>query len=233
MRAARNALIIIGGPLLLLVSSISSLAMTLRALSRHRSPHPCAVAGAALTVLYAAVIRPWHLSWGRHRGEDPRLPGDEVLLAHGTSIWHSVEIDAPADEVWPWVAQLGQDRGGFYSYEWLENLAGCEMVNADEIHSEWQEREVGDEVKIHPEVGLEVTVFEPGRVLGIKNWGNVVVDPLGPDRCRVIAHGRIGWGLPSIVYALLIELPHFFMERRMLLGIKERAERTPCSAHPA
>ena len=233
MRAARNALIIIGGPLLLLASSISSLVITVRSLSRRRSPHPCAVAGVTLMVLYAAVVRPWHLSWGRRRGEDPSLPGDEVLVEHGTRIWHSVEIDAPAGEVWPWVAQLGQDRGGFYSYEWLENLAGCEMVNADEIHPEWQDREVGDEVKIHPEVGLEVTVFEPGRVLGIKNWGNVVVDPLGPDRCRVIAHGRIGWGLPSIVYALLIELPHFFMERKMLLGIKERAERTPRSAQPA
>jgi len=71
MIAARNALIIIGGPLLLLVSSISSLVITVRSLSRRRSPHPCAVAGVTLMVLYAAVVRPWHLSWGRRRGEDP------------------------------------------------------------------------------------------------------------------------------------------------------------------
>ncbi len=61
------------------------------------------------------------------------------------------------------VAQLGQERGGFYSYEWLENLAGCEMRNADRIHPEWQQREVGELVMLHPANGLEVTRFEPGR----------------------------------------------------------------------
>ena len=63
-------------------------------------------------------------------------------------------IEAPADAVWPWLAQLGQDRAGFYSYECLENLAGCQMHNADEIHPEWQQREPGETVYLHPLNGL-------------------------------------------------------------------------------
>ena len=89
-------------------------------------------------------------------------------------------IEAPPEAVWPWLAQLGQDRAGFYSYEWLENLAGCDMHNADEIHPEWQEREPGDTVYLHPLNGLPVARFEPGRVLALEDWGAFVLEPHGP-----------------------------------------------------
>jgi hypothetical protein len=125
--------------------------------------------------------------------------------------------------VWPWLAQLGQDRGGFYSYEWLENLAGCRMRNADRIHPEWQEREVGETVKLHWASGLELTRFEPNRVYALGGWYFVLEPEDG--RTRLIARGRFPRGRASIAYGLLLELPHFIMERKMLLGIKERAER--------
>ena len=89
-----------------------------------------------------------------------------------------------AERVWPWLAQIGQDRGGFYSYEWLENLAGCRMRNADRIHPEWQRREVGEEVMLHPLApGMPVTIFDPPHALGLAGWGVFTLRPrrAGPD----------------------------------------------------
>jgi hypothetical protein len=75
------------------------------------------------------VIRPWHVRWGAELEDEKReVPGGELLPNEGTPILHAVTIDAPVEKVWPWLAQLGQDRAGFYSYGWLENLAGCEMT---------------------------------------------------------------------------------------------------------
>jgi hypothetical protein len=109
-----------------------------------------------------------------------------------------VEIDAPAAVVWSWVAQIGQDRGGLYSYAWLENLAGCRMRNADRVHPEWQPTRSRRAVSLHPATGREVLRFEPGRAMVLKG----------------------GWSL-----VMLDDGPHFVMERKMLPEIKRRAER--------
>ena len=151
-------------------------------------------------------------------------PLEAVLPKDGTRILHAVTIDAPVEDVWPWLAQLGQDRGGFYSYEWLENLAGCEMENADRIHPEWQHRESEETVHLHPAGGLRVSVFEPGRALGLEGWGTFVLEPVGAGRSRLIARGGVPRGVGAVAYGMPMEIPHFLMERRMLLGIKQRAE---------
>ena len=190
-----------------------------------RRPSPLALVGTAATALYALVIRPWHLRWGAEPEDEKReLPGDELLPQDGTQILHAPTINAPVERVWPWLAQLGQDRGGFYSYEWLENLAGCEMKNADRIHPEWQHREPGETVHLHPAGGLRVSVFKPGRALGLEGWGTFALEPLGSERTRLIARGGVPRGVGAVAYGLLMEIPHFVMERRMLLGIKQRAE---------
>jgi hypothetical protein len=190
-----------------------------------RRPSPLALVGTAATALYALVIRPWHLRWGAEPEDERReLPGDELLPQDGIQILHAVTINAPVENVWPWLAQLGQDRGGFYSYEWLENLAGCEMKNADRIHPEWQHRELGEAVHLHPAGGLRVTVFQPGRALGLEGWGTFALEPVSSDRTRLIARGGMPRGVGAVAYGLLMEIPHFVMERRMLLGIRERAE---------
>ncbi|HVD56474.1 MAG TPA: hypothetical protein VNC17_06485, partial [Thermoleophilaceae bacterium] len=137
----------------------------------------------------------------------------------------AVTVDAPVEAVWPWLAQVGQDRAGFYSYEWLENLAGCQMHNANHVRPEWQERRIGETVYLHRLYGLPVARFERNRVLALKNWGAFVVEPLGGERTRLVARGRTARGPALLFYVLLIELPHFVMERKMLLGIKRRAER--------
>jgi hypothetical protein len=79
----------------------------------------------------------------------------------GVQTTRAVSIDAAIEEGWPWLAQIGQDRGGSYSSQWLENLAGCRNANADRVHPEWQDRQVGETVLLHPGTGLKLARFEP------------------------------------------------------------------------
>jgi hypothetical protein len=226
LEALRAFGVTFGGSIALVAAVAGSIGAVARAILSLCPPPPLAFLGTLATALYAVVIRPWHLRWGAEPGDEEReLPGDELLPKDGTQIVHAVTIEAPVEEVWPWLAQLGQDRGGFYRYEWLENLAGCEMNNADGVHPEWQQRELGEIVHLHPAGGLRVSVFEPGRAIGLEGWATFALEPLGPDRTRLIARGGVPRGAAAASYAVLMEIPHFLMERRMLLGIKERAER--------
>ena len=100
------------------------------------------------------------------------------------------------------------------------------MHNADEVHPEWQRREPGELVPLHPLNGLPVSRFEPGRVLALAGWGTFELVPHGPGCTRLIARGEIPRGTAAVANTLLMEIPHFLMERKMLLGIKERAERS-------
>jgi hypothetical protein len=187
---------------------------------------PLVILGAVLPWAYALVVRPWHLRWGATDEEvgNP-LPGDDLVPNPAIESTRSITVNVPVEEVWPWLAQIGQDRGGFYSYEWLENLAGCRMRNANSIHPEWQHREVGERVFLHPAIGLEVKAFEPGRAIVLEGWGAFVVEPIDEKSTRVILRSRVPPGWAALYYLLTIEIPHFIMERRMLKGIKERVER--------
>ena len=192
---------------------------------------------------YVAVViltRPWHSSWGSSDAElHAALPGDDLVPNAHYTIQHAVTIHAAPDAVWPWLVQLGQDRGGFYSYDWLERLVGDQIRNADQIHPEWQTLRVGDLVRatqpdylggiFGPNVGWRVVRLEPQRVLVLGGWGAFVLASVG-DSTRLIVRTR-GSGKPNVVLApfglLVFEPAHFIMQRRMLLGIKDRAERTP------
>lgn len=186
---------------------------------------PCVALGTALAMAYPSVIRPWMLRWRATDEERQKpLPGDELVLDALTTSTRAITVQAPVTAVWPWLAQSGQDRGGFYSYEWLENLAGYKMHNADRIHPEWQQRAIGDVVKLHWALGTKVASFEPNRALVLEGWGAFVVEPLDDQRTRVILRSRTACGWSAVYEVLLIELPHFLMERKMLLGLKKRAE---------
>jgi hypothetical protein len=199
------------------------------------------VAGILLVALAAALVlsRPWHMRWGATDAElRARLPGDELAPDPRYFIQHAVTIDALPDSVWPWLAQVGQDRGGFYSYAWLENLFGLRIHNADRIHPEWQGIAAGDSVYATPagwlgfnrRFGWRVALAESGRVLFLENWGAFVLVPSGHGRTRLIVRTR--GGAPDRFQDVFLaplglvlgEPTHFIMERRMLLRIKGLVE---------
>ena len=206
-----------------------------------------AVAGA---VGYAALVRPRSMVWGTSWRERSRVwAGDEFMPEPATQSTHVVTIKAPAERVWPWVAQLGQDRGGFYSYTALENLVGAEMKNADEIHPEWQKREVGERVwlcspsRCDGKAYLVVARWIPERAFVLvapPDWErlqdgklanhivwSIMIEPIRPKSCRLIARTLSGKGhspTEKVAYYAFWEPAHFVMERGMMLGIKKRAE---------
>lgn len=124
-----------------------------------------ALAGPA-AALAVATARWTLLHWGATAREcDEELPGDDLVGADAFTATRAITIDAPPDRVWPWIAQLGQGRGGFYSYDWLENLVGCDLHSADTVVERWQHVEPGDPVRLHPELALTVVSVEPGHSL--------------------------------------------------------------------
>ena len=200
------------------------------------------VGGTAL--VYAAVVvavRPLYVRWGTTAVErSAPLPGDELVRDARYRVDHGITIKAPADSVWPWLVQLGQDRGGFYSYDWLERMAGTQIRNADRLHPEWQAIKAGDLVRATPpgylggrfgELGWRVAQIVPGRAIVLENWGAFVVQPVDSATSRFFVRTR-GAGTPSLlgvalgpVNILLFEPVHFIMERGMMRGIRDRAER--------
>jgi hypothetical protein len=188
-----------------------------------------------VTLLHPVIVR-----WGTTAAERATtLPGDEFVPDALYRLDHAVTIHAPADSVWPWLVQLGQDRGGFYSYAWLERLIGDDIHNADRIHPEWQQVKQGDLVRAtQPEylggrfgdLGWRVLAVVPGRAIVLENWGAFVLHPVdsGTTRFFVRTHGD---GAPSVAGVLLgplnvfvFEPAHFIMQRGMMLGVRDRAE---------
>jgi hypothetical protein len=195
---------------------------------------------AFLAYLGAVILtRPWHSRWGATDAElRAALVGDDLVPNAHYTIQHAVTIRARPHEVWPWLVQLGQDRGGFYSYDWLERAIGDDVRNAERIHPEWQTLREGDLVRAaQPDylggvfgrnLGWRVVRLERERVLVLGGWGAFVLQPV-EDGTRLTVRTR-GAGDPNVALApaglLLFEPAHFIMERAMLLGIKERAERS-------
>jgi hypothetical protein len=131
---------------------------------RMRRRDVASVIAVGAAAAYLLAVRSWQLRWGA-AGEEraATLAGDDLIANPDLTATRAITVHVAADQVWPWIAQLGQGRGGFYSYDALENLVGCNIHNADQIVPEWQTITVGDQVKLHPEVGLDIAVVEPGR----------------------------------------------------------------------
>jgi hypothetical protein len=200
---------------------------------------------AAASAAFVAVARRRYLHWGSTAEElATALPGDELVPNANITATRAISIGATADAVWPWIAQLGQGRGGFYSYDFLENLVGCDMHSADRIVPEWQSVAIGDEVKLHPDVGLRVALLDPGTALVVR--GGIPMGPVAPPydftwaftvraradgTTRLIVRERYEYTRRwSSCLVEPVQLISFVMSRRMLRGIKRRAERAVVSA---
>jgi hypothetical protein len=219
------------------------------AVARWNVPRVVTEAAALALVGYiaaATALWPWHRTWGATSEEQAMsLPGDTVDRDPSYELIHAVTIDARPDQVWPWLVQLGQDRAGFYSYDWLERLFQADIHNADEIRAEWQQRAAGDFIRATQsdylgglfgrDLGWQVTHVDPPRAMVLENWGAFVLQRARDGRTRLLIRTRMGgpdasvWGA-GLTFAAF-ELPHFIMQRRMMLGIKERAERRGCSTY--
>jgi hypothetical protein len=199
-------------------------------------------AGAAALGLQALHAR---RHWGATDEEVAApLPGDELVPEPAENTTLAVTVDAPAEQVWPWLVQIGQDRGGMYSYDWLEDLLGLGIHSTGEIREEWQHLAPGDRIVVVPEgygpmpAGYAFTVarVDPPRALVLRQappehpWNGVwsfSVVPAGEGRCRLLARSRTEVPTqPGLRLATRIGEPvTLVMTRRMLHGIRQRAER--------
>ncbi|HOB50178.1 MAG TPA: SRPBCC family protein [Mycobacterium sp.] len=196
---------------------------------------------AAAGALLAA--RQFYRNWGTTKEEcQTPLPGDELIGQPAVQTTEGVWIDAPAADVWPWLVQMGQDRGGLYSYEGLENAVGLKYRNADRIHPEWQHLEAGDVIRVVPRgwMGLSEGIALPvAQVIGGESivlrlqppqlpfdgvWSFHVI-PRWEDRCRLLVRSRTRMQAPGEVLGAEAAGPVLaLMTRGMLLGIKRRVE---------
>jgi hypothetical protein len=181
--------------------------------------------------LYFLGLRRPVLTWGATRAEaTSRLPGDELLAdADGVST-RAIAIEAPASAVWPWLAQMGPaPRGGAYTYDWIENLLGLNMHSADSVIAQFQHPQIGDTIGLGAN-HMRLERVEPPRVLVWRsedgNWVWAFVLTAQHGHTRLVSRNR--FRLPTLATRLgmlPMEPGSLVMERKMLLGIKQRAER--------
>jgi hypothetical protein len=203
-----------------------------------------------LVMFYRLVLLPWHRRWGATPTEaDGPLPGDELVPAPTMQSTRAITIQAPVTAVWPWIVQIGQEKGGFYSYEWLENLAGCRIHTADRIVPEFQTTGVGDLVRLGPKgyPFFIITEIVPNQAMilqaadpksgapGPASWA-FVLGELADGGTRLISRNR-GAFPPTlanfILWRAITEPAAFIMEQKMLRRIKALAEQHAAQHAPA
>ena len=208
-----------------------------------------------LATAYRRVLHPWQERWGA-RDEEliASLPGDDLIAEPAGQVTRAIEIAAPREGVWPWVIQLGADRGGFYSYDWLENLFRLDIHSADRIVPEWQERAVGDLVHADAkgDYGWYVMDVRPptpsssrwrtsrrvvrSDVTTRRTWssrGLSFLNPNGESSTRLLVRERVAFGKRlAQVAGSPVGLISFVMTQKMMRRIKRRAETPTKTARP-
>jgi hypothetical protein len=207
---------------------------------------------AVLSGVYLWVVSPWMADWGATTAEvEASYPGDDLIAKTGLVTTRGVTVKATPAQIYPWIVQLGVDRGGMYSLLWVENLIGLHVENADSIHEEWQNLQVGDLVRftpkdyfLNPGPGLWVKQMEKDHALvfcfGMETempdpctdtW-QFVLSPQADGTTRLILRGQsaTGAGMSASAGKVFQGLT-FIMERAMLLGIRDRAEQLAAGSH--
>jgi hypothetical protein len=196
------------------------------------------------------IVRPWHMRWGATDAEVAGpMPGDEVVPRAQFNATRSITIDAPPEQVWPWIVQLGYGRGGFYTYDQVDNAG---KPSADRIIDEFQDLKVGDLIPMwHESHGLAIAYRVDS--FAVRKWMLWVhrpheneppdstwswrLDELPAGATRLVTRMKqdYRWQTPRLTLfnLVLMEFGDFAMERRMLKGIKVRAERLRKRSSPA
>jgi hypothetical protein len=180
------------------------------------------------------------LSWGATAAEGcGPLPGDDVVPDARYVTTRAITIDAPPDRIWPWLVQMGQDRAGFYTHNWVERLLRSGIRDVHEVHPEWQTLAVGDLMRTNRDIrgkpmGWPVAIVDPRKSLVVRSnklpVGSYafVLRPIDDRRTRLIVRDKASWRLPEWPFAVIVYEPlHAYMETGLILGLKRRAERPP------
>ena len=189
-----------------------------------------------LGLVIAFIIRPWYMRWGATDAElGLTLPGDDLKPAYEGIYTRAITIQATPAAIYPWLAQMGQGKAGLYSIEFLENLVGMDFKNADTIHPEWQNIQIGDPVRMGPDGKAPppyvVAQIYPNQALILGHKGDngtwfdtwqFVLQPIDAGSTRLIVRSR--YDLWHNAFDYIVEPISFMMARSMMYGIKQRAE---------
>lgn len=190
-------------------------------------------------MIAAALVTPFLSHWHRWGATDKEvnhaLPGDEFAPRPRGGYTQAISIQAFPHQVWPWLVQIGQGKGGFYSYELLENIVGCNIHNADRILAEYQDIKLGDKMVMHPKApAVPVAVIEPERALAYggrqdENTANAWIFFISEEKggSRLISRWVFDYKpklINKVAYNWLLVPIAAVMQHKMLLGIKQRAE---------
>jgi hypothetical protein len=186
-----------------------------------------------LVFLYLVFFRPWQLRWGATDAEVKRsMPGDEIVGKPSFNATRAVTIHAPAQNIYPWIVQMGVTRAGWYSYDLLDNLG---RRSAESILPEHQNIQVGDLISMSPDgkQGMWVKYFRKNKwMLWWDKKGDTTwiweIHPQEENQFRLITRVRVKYRLfsPAILFNLLTEFFDILMMRKSMLGIKRRAEKS-------
>jgi hypothetical protein len=194
-----------------------------------------------LVLLYWFPLRRWFARWGTTPDDLTRVMAGDGLIADPTySGTMAVIVNARPEHIWPWLVQIGYQRGGLYSYDWLDRLFGyLDRPSASRILPEFQHLAAGDEIPVGRGPAWPVAVIEPRRalVLDMRNMGGLDwvwqfgLYPIDEERTRLVSRSRVHARTVSArLLTAVIEPAGFVMTRRMLLGLKGRAETLRCQA---
>ncbi len=194
--------------------------------------------------VYWFAVRRWFARWGTHATERTRVMAGDAIITNPTySTTLAVTIEAEPEAIWPWLVQMGNGRGGLYSYDWLDRLFGyLDHPSADRILPEFQHLAVGDEVPLGRGGGFPVTSVAPnrwlvlsGKVDGFEWSWEFALDPVNRGLTRLVSRNRarVTPTLTSWCLMRVMEPAAFLMTRRMLLGLKDRAQRLATAARAA
>lgn len=201
-------------------------------------------------LILSPLLRGWYNGWGATLSEKQNtLPGDELVLKPVLGYTHAITIRASVEKIWPWLVQMGQGRGGLYSYDGLENIAGCKIHSADRIIPELQNPQVGELIRLGPKgypcfkiasidpcrslvlisadpKTEEVIEYKEGEIKGYSaaTW-QFVLEPVYTNETRLLIRQRLTHTPDMKIVWRITEPIAFVMERKMLQGIRIRSER--------